>query len=158
MPRPPQIKYKPKESILISIATPPDLLEAIRVRYDIDHDPCPLNGHLTGPDGLDRSIPWGKRNYINPPYTKDGIEPFVERAIEEMGRGNSSYVLVPFRASLKYYQRAMECCTGALYFASNIRFVGYKSALPQQLVLLEFEAGKPPKFAKDSLGTQGVWA
>jgi hypothetical protein len=157
MPRPPQVVYKPTSEILISVATPGALKRAIYKRYQIDHDPCPLNGHITGPDGLDRSIPWGKRNYLNPPYIKSGIEAFVDRAIEEMALGNASYFLMPFRASLLYFHRAMEHCTGVRFLTRNIRFEGYKHPLPQQLVLMEFEPGRPAKFRRGALGEDEVW-
>ncbi len=157
MPRPPSIVWKPAASILQSIATPEPLKRAIWERYDIDHDPCPLDGHLTGPDGLDRNLPWGKRNYINPPYVKAGIEAFVKRAIEEMARGNDSFFLMPFRASLLYYHEAMQHCTGIRFLGRNIKFEGYNSPFPQQLVLMEFEHDKPPKFASNLLGEVLVW-
>jgi hypothetical protein len=157
MPRPPQLVWKPAQSILQSIATPEPLKQAIYERYQIDHDPCPLNGHVTGPDGLDRTIPWGKRNYINPPYVKAGIEAFVDRAIEEMKLGNDSYFLMPFRASLLYYHTAMRHCTGLLFLGRNIKFEGYNSPFPQQLVLMEFEHDKPPLYSEGTLGETLVW-
>lgn len=157
MPRPPSITYKPVESILTSIATPEPLRQAIYERYNIDHDPCPLNGHITGPDGLDRSIPWGKRNYLNPPYVKAGIEAFVKRAIEEMQLGNNSYFLMPFRASLLYYHEAMRHCTGISFLGRNVKFEGYNSPFPQQLVLMEFEHDKPPLFREQMLGSMSVF-
>lgn len=157
MGRLPQLKGRAESSIEISIATPDDLKKAIYERYQIDYDPCPLWGHLEGPDALDRNIPWGKRNYVNPPYTKSGIKAFVERAVEEMRLGNNSYFLVPFRAALKYYQYAMANCTGVVVFGQNVRFKGYKSPFPQQLVLLEFEADKPLRFRYNTLGDYGVW-
>lgn len=157
MPRPPSITWKPAESILTSIATPEPLKRAIWEHYNIDHDPCPLNGHLTGPDGLDRSIPWGKRNYLNPPYVKAGIEAFVDRAIEEMAKGNDSFFLMPFRASLLYYHKAMRFCTGIRFLGRNVKFEGYNSPFPQQLVMMEFEHSKPPKFQAGQLGDMLVW-
>lgn len=149
--------YKDPASIAISIATPPELLEAITQRYGIDHDPCPLHGHLNGPDGLDRSIPWGKSNYINPPYLEAGITGFVDRAIEEMGRGNNSYFLMPMRAHLRYFKKAMQNCTGVLYFHTGVKFVGYSHVFPQQLALFEFEAGKPPLYETQTLGKYEVF-
>ena len=157
MPRPPQLVWKPAASILQSIATPEPLRLAIYQFYRLDHDPCPLDGHITGPDGLDRNVPWGKRNYINPPYVKAGIEAFVKRAIEEMARGNDSFFLMPFRASLLYYHEAMQHCTGIRFLGRNIKFEGYNSPFPQQLVLMEFEHDKPPKFASNLLGEVLVW-
>lgn len=149
--------YKNPSSIAISVATPEDLKQAIWERYQIDHDPCPLNGHITGPDGLDRNVPWGKNNYINPPYLEAGITQFVARAVEEMERGNNSYFLMPMRACLRYFKQAMENCTGVLYFHTGVKFVGYTHVFPQQLALFEFEAGKPKLYQTQTLGRYTVF-
>lgn len=157
MPRMPQLRARAVQSIQQSVATPKELKDAIYARYAIDHDPCPLDGHKTGPDGLDRRNAWGKRNYVNPPYVKNGIQKFVDRAIEEMNNGNSSYFLMPFRAGLQYYHRAMAHCTGVLFFGKHLKFEGYTGVLPQQLVLMEFEANKPAHFTADALGEVLCW-
>lgn len=72
-------------------ATPDWLLADIQKRFKIDYDPCPLNYTV---DGLDRSIPWGRRNYINPPYNRIDKPAFIARAYEEWKMNNNICVML----------------------------------------------------------------
>ena len=64
---------------LNDVATPSELYYALNDFFDFDYDPCPLGGlHSEDvPDGLDELIPWGDRNFVNPPYNK--INKWLER-------------------------------------------------------------------------------
>lgn len=77
--------------------TPPDVYNALNAEFGFDFDPCPCplpENH----NGL--SIPWGKSNYVNPPFRKtqgnsEGPTAFVRKAIEEQQRGNLSVLTLP---------------------------------------------------------------
>ena len=62
-------------------ATPPDFYSKLNEEFNFDFDPCPLNHDITLWDGLE--IPWGKVNFINPPYSRKLKEAFVSKAVEE---------------------------------------------------------------------------
>lgn len=73
--------------------TPPEVYEPLNAAYKFDFDPCP---HPRPDwDGLTR--PWGKSNFVNPPYGDGGpgVKPWVRKAIEERNRGNGSVLLLP---------------------------------------------------------------
>lgn len=148
MPRPPHpaLSHRAQKNIKVDIETPPELKAVLWKRFNIDHDPCPLGGKERGPDGLDRNVPWGKRNFVNPPYTSRGIKDFVDRAIEERAKGNESYILVPFRASARYFRSAMRHANDVWMFKRNIKFVGYKQGFPQLVALLGFVPRQPLAF------------
>lgn len=71
-------------------ATPQDLYDELNREFNFDHDPCPLGGanvfstydETCNGGGLDFSIPWGSRNFINPPYSRTLKELFVRRAVK----------------------------------------------------------------------------
>jgi len=130
------------------VATPPHIKAEIYEKFSIDHDPCPLYGKKTGPDGLDRKIPWGKNNYVNPPYNEEMLA-FAVRAKEEMEKGNNSYFLIPFRPCTSYYKEILKTCTNILFLRKNFPFVGYKSNYMWPLVIVCFETGKVPYFKKE---------
>ena len=46
--------------------TPPELLDRLGREFHFDHDPCPY------PRGDLNSLvePWGRRNYVNPPFCR----------------------------------------------------------------------------------------
>lgn len=78
--------------------TPPALLAKLQAEYHFDFDPCPC----PRPDGYDSLvIPWGKMNYVNPPFHRDdgvngkGPTAFVRKAIAEQALGKSSVLTLP---------------------------------------------------------------
>ena len=74
-------------------ATPHDFYKKLDDEFHFDHDPCPL--YAT--DGL--IMPWGKRNYINPPYSRKLKEEFVKKAIEQANKGALCVMLLPVSTS-----------------------------------------------------------
>lgn len=57
--------------------TPSDLYNTLNEEFHFDFDPCPLNPTF---DGL--LIPWGKSNFINPPYSRELKESFIRKALD----------------------------------------------------------------------------
>jgi hypothetical protein len=58
--------------------------------FRFDFDPCPYPKDKNF-DGL--LLPWGKSNYVNPPF--NGPTAWVRKAIAEQERGNSSVFVFP---------------------------------------------------------------
>ena len=81
--------------------TPPDLYEKLDSEFHFDFDPCP---HPRPDDFNGMKVPWGKSNYINPPFIKaeafEGVGPtdFARKAIEEQEKGNDSVLILPVRS------------------------------------------------------------
>lgn len=71
--------------------TPPELMLSLQKRFKFDFDPCPH----PRPDGFDGlNAEWGKRNWVNPPFT-GGIMSWVRKAINEREKGNMSVIILP---------------------------------------------------------------
>jgi len=80
--------------------TPPKVYEALdnEFHFDFDPCPCPLPENYNG-----LAVPWGKTNYVNPPFRKKdgphgGPTAFVRKAIEEQRSGNTSVLLIPVQS------------------------------------------------------------
>lgn len=78
--------------------TPPDSMARLQAQHGFDFDPCPC----PRPDGYDSLvIPWGQRNYVNPPFHRDdgvngkGPTAFVRKAIQEAALGKVSVLTLP---------------------------------------------------------------
>lgn len=82
-------------------ATPPELYSKYNDIYNFDFDPCPYNEGKILIDGL--KIDWGKRNFVNPPYSQKLKEAFIKKGIEEMLKGNVSVFLLPVSTSTKLF-------------------------------------------------------
>ena len=62
--------------------TPPELYKKLDNEFNFDFDPCPLNSDF---DGLE--CMWGKRCFVNPPYSK--VRDFLVKAWKEIALGNT---------------------------------------------------------------------
>ena len=116
--------------------TPEDLYNKLNKEFDFDFDPCPLNSTF---DGLKTS--WGKRNFINPPYSN--IVGFLEKGHEEIINGNSDLLvyLIPVRTDTKwfhtyiypYYKKETKPYADIRFIKGRIKFengTGVKNSAP----------------------------
>lgn len=74
--------------------TPKALYSELNEEFNFDFDPCPLHADF---DGL--VVPWGARNFINPPYSRKLKEAFVKKAIAEGRIGKLCVMLLPVSTS-----------------------------------------------------------
>ena len=92
--------------------TPPDLMKSLKDRFNFDFDLCPFPCPKDF-DGL--AVPWGKMNWVNPPFT-GGVMKWVRKAISERDCGNSSVMIMPI-----YQNRAISVLMDA---KAEIEFFG----------------------------------
>lgn len=91
--------------------TPIDLYKSLDAEFHFDFDPCPFQATF---DGL--KTDWGKRCFINPPYSK--VKEFLEKATNEISNGNTDVaVFLTFsNTDTKWFHKY-------LYNKSEIRFI-----------------------------------
>lgn len=70
--------------------TPQWLYDKLDAEFKFDFDPCPLRADF---DGL--TIPWGKSNFINPPYNRFDKPKFIKKAFDEWQLGKTCVLLIP---------------------------------------------------------------
>lgn len=100
-------------------ATPKWFYDELFNEFKFTHDPCPYTVWKIDEktDGLNYNNPWGKINFVNPPYDRKTKEAFIERAIVEKGWGHTSVMLLPVSTSTKVFHELIKPN------ADEIRFV-----------------------------------
>jgi hypothetical protein len=89
--------------------TPPEIFLPLHAEFNFTCDPCPYPLPYEGYSSL--HLPWGKSNWVNPPfYAADntegvGLTSFARKAIEEHKKGNQSVLILP---SMDYANYLME--------------------------------------------------
>ncbi len=108
-------------------ATPSYIYDELNDRFKFDFDPCPLNHDVNKWDGL--KIEWGKRNFINPPYSKELKAPFILKAVEEAKKGKLCVMLLPVSTSTKLFHDIIlqNISEPVKFFKRRIKFIGYNS-------------------------------
>ena len=105
--------------------TPKDLYDELDDEFNFDFDPCPIN---YGPiqdnkDGL--LIEWGKRNFVNPPYSRKLKEAFVERGVYFKNKNKSSVFLLPVSTSTKLFHDVIKPNAEEIRFIrGRVKFIG----------------------------------
>lgn len=119
--------------------TPEWLLGLLSAKFGpFDCDPAPYP-RPAGFDGLDPGTPWGRRNYLNPPFFN--LEPWVLRCeLELRERGNETLLLCPMRCHMAWWHRIIAGRHAVYPIQGYVRFKGYKDELPHPLVCVWFGA------------------
>lgn len=94
-------------------ATPKSLYDILDAEFHFDFDPCPLKSSF---DGLADSCVWGKRNFVNPPYSRRLKESFIRRSYKESLDGKLVVMLLPVSTSTQVFHEI-------IYPNAEIRFI-----------------------------------
>ncbi len=103
-------------------------MNKLETEFKFDFDPCP---YPRPREYNSLIIPWGKTNYVNPPFlnsdaTHGGPAKFVRKGIEEQAKGNTSVFILPAPWSIGLLMEA----------GAEIRYGG-------KVQWLDTETGKP---------------
>ena len=98
-------------------ATPPLFYNELNKEFKFNFDPCPYYEGIITPDKDGLLKEWGKRNFINPPYSQKLKELFITKAFEESKKGKLCVMLLPVSTGTKIFHSIIYP------YAKEIRFI-----------------------------------
>ncbi len=103
--------------------TPKWLYNQLNDEFNFDFDPCPLYSKF---DGL--VIPWGKSNFVNPPYNRVDKPKFIKKAYEEwLGGGKTVVLLIPAATGTKQFHELIKPNAEIRFIKGRVAFAGTNS-------------------------------
>lgn len=112
-------------------ATPSYIYDELNKEFSFDFDPCPLYDGPIDPDSDGLLKEWGRRNFVNPPYSRKLKEAFVKKAIEESKNGKLCVMLLPVSTStVLFHDFILPNATDIRFVKGRINFVGPSNVGP----------------------------
>lgn len=111
-------------------ATPKELYDKLNSEFSFNFDPCPLHHNIDEWNGLE--IDWKERNFINPPYSRQGNQTaWVQKALDESKKGKLCVLLIPVRTSSKRWQDLIfPYASDIRYLRGRLKFGGHNNSAP----------------------------
>lgn len=103
--------------------TPKEFYDGLNKEFKFTFDPCPVKPKF---DGLKRS--WGKRNFINPPYSN--IKEWIEKGYQEALNGKLCVFLIPSRTDTHWWHAFVMKAKEIRFIKGRLKFSGYKNSAP----------------------------
>lgn len=113
--------------------TPKVFYEKLDEEFNFDFDPCPSDPQF---DGL--SIEWGNSNFVNPPYG-NVIGKWLEKAVDEQGKGKTSVFLIPSRTDTRWWHNYVMNADEIRFIKGRLRFEGATDNAPFPSVVVIFK-------------------
>tara|TARA_R110000803_G_scaffold209739_1_gene279940 strand:- start:45 stop:467 length:423 start_codon:yes stop_codon:yes gene_type:complete len=105
--------------------TPQAFYDELNKRFNFDFDPCPLNHDIREWNGLE--IEWGKRNFVNPPYSRKLKEEFIKKAYRESMDGKLCVMLLPASTDTKIFHSHILGVAQIEFIEGRLKFEGYNN-------------------------------
>ena len=101
-------------------ATPKEFYDKLNSEFNFEFDPCPLNSSFNGLE-----INWKSSNFVNPPYSRELKEAFINKGLLEAKNGNTSVFLLPVSTSTKIFHEVILPNAEIRFIRRRLRFLEY---------------------------------
>ncbi len=113
--------------------TPEAFYKALDAEFNFDFDPCPLTDKPKQ-NGLD--IEWGKRCFVNPPYSELGA--WIEKGFNEWQKGKTVVMLIPSRTDTKAWHQYVVKASEIRFIKGRLKFGSSKNSAPFPSAIIIF--------------------
>lgn len=119
--------------------TPKEFYKKLNKEFNFDFDPCPSN-YVEGKTKNGLEVEWGKRNFVNPPYTSKLQDAFVKKGFEEYLKGKLVVFLIPARTDTKrFHELLLPHAKEIRFIKGRLKFSGYKHPAPFPSMIVVFD-------------------
>lgn len=129
-----------KEAMFTSLKqdweTPKDFYNKLNKEFKFDFDPCPISNYTNGGKVNGLKCEWGKRNYVNPPYTTKQQDAFINKGIEEWKKGKLVVFLIPSRTGTKRFHKLLKLKAKFRFIKGRLKFGNQNSYAPFDSVVV----------------------
>lgn len=115
--------------------TPKEFYKKLNNEFKFTFDPCPLKNYTNGGkiNGLTRD--WGKRNFVNPPYTSKEQDAWIKKGFEQWKKGKLVVFLIPARTDTKRFHDYIlplhkKGYAEIRFIKGRLKFSGHKNPAP----------------------------
>lgn len=126
---------KTPESIRDLWRTPVEIFNYYNRRFDfttdvaasIDNKLC-FKCYTAEYSAIEHDRVWGRDNWCNPPFSD--VTPWISKAIEQMGFGRLTVMLLPADTSVKWFKLAFDNCTECHFISGRLAFINEETGKP----------------------------
>ena len=118
--------------------TPKEVYAALDSEFHFDFDPCPPSPQF---DGL--LIDWGKRNFVNPPYSE--LKKWCAKAYGEHIKGKLVVMLIPSRTDTIAWHEYVMKADKIRFIKGRLKFDDQKHPAPFPSAIIVFNGPKRRK-------------
>lgn len=116
--------------------TPADVYRILDAEFRFDFDPCPKDPAF---DGL--VVPWGERNFVNPPYGRQ-IVAWIAKGVAEWLQGKTVVFLIPSRTDTAWWHNLIMQASEIRFVRGRLKFKGATNSAPFPSAIVIFKGGQ----------------
>jgi len=113
--------------------TPDSFYSQLHHEFNFDFDPCPPDPEFNG-----LNIDWGKRNFVNPPFSN--WQEWVKKGYEEHKKGKTVVFLIAARTDTKaFHEIILPHAKQIRFIKGRLKFGGSKNSAPFPSMVVIFK-------------------
>ena len=120
-------------SLRLDWQTPKWLYNVLNKEFDFDFDPCPSRRQWNG-----LKIPWGERNFVNPPYGRE-IGDWIKKGFEESRNNKLVVFLIPSRTDTIWWHSYVMKADEIRFIWGRLKFEGAINSAPFPSCIVVFK-------------------
>jgi DNA N-6-adenine-methyltransferase (Dam) len=120
-------------SVKMDWTTPTAVYQSLNSEFSFDFDPCPPSPEFNG-----LTIPWGERNFVNPPYGRE-LPKWIKKGYLEYVLGKTVVFLIPSRTDTKWWHEYIMKASDIRFIKGRLKFGDSTNSAPFPSAVIVFD-------------------